>query len=136
MSEPTPASVALAFVDAINSRNLGAMMHLMTDDHLFLDSLGARIRGRNEMRTAWIAYSVMIPDYRITVEETLASGNTVALFGKASGTFSADGKLHPGNHWEIPAAWRVVVAGGRIAEWQVYADNEPVRAIMVSVEKG
>jgi hypothetical protein len=34
------------------------------------------------------------------------------------------------NYWKTPAAWRAVVKDGRISIWQVYADNEPIRAIM------
>jgi SnoaL-like domain len=34
------------------------------------------------------------------------------------------------NFWKTPAAWRAVVKDGRISIWQVYADNEPIRAIM------
>jgi ketosteroid isomerase-like protein len=136
MTEHTPASVALAFVEAINGRNLAAMVHLMTDDHVFTDSLGAQMRGKQEMRAAWIGYAVMIPDYHITVEHIFTSGSIVALLGRASGTFSTDGKLLPKNRWEIPAAWRLLIDGGRVAEWQVYADNEPVRSIMTADERG
>jgi ketosteroid isomerase-like protein len=35
-----------------------------------------------------------------------------------------------GNYWKTPASWRAVVKDGRISVWQVYADNEPIRAIM------
>jgi hypothetical protein len=34
------------------------------------------------------------------------------------------------NRWETPAAWRAVVEGGLVAEWRVYADNEPMRELM------
>jgi ketosteroid isomerase-like protein len=135
MTEHTPASVARAFVEAINGRNLAAMVQLMTDDHVFTDSLGAQMHGKQEMRTAWIGYAVMIPDYHISVEHILTSGNIVALLGRASGTFSTDGQLLSKNRWEIPAAWRLLVEGDRIAEWQVYADNEPVRSIMAANEE-
>jgi ketosteroid isomerase-like protein len=132
MTEYSPTSVALAFVEAINGHHLPAMVQLMTEDHLFIDSLGAQMRGRQEMRAAWIGYTVMIPDYHVAVEQVLTSGDTVALFGKASGTCTTDGKLLPKNRWEIPAAWRLLVRDGRIAEWQVYADNEPVRSIIAA----
>ena len=54
----------------------------------------------------------------------------VGLFGTAQGTYSVNGKLVSENHWEIPAAWKAVVQGGRVSEWRVYADNEPVWKIM------
>jgi hypothetical protein len=38
--------------------------------------------------------------------------------------------LPKGNFWKTPAAWRAVIKEGKVAVWQVYADNEPIRAIM------
>ena len=127
---PTPAEIVLAFVDAVNNRNVDALSALMTDDHTFIDSMGDAIRGRDAMRRAWIAYSVMVPDYRIEVGEILVRDNIVALFGRAGGTFSPDGTIRPENHWGNHAAWRIVTEGGKISLWQVYTDNEPIRALM------
>jgi ketosteroid isomerase-like protein len=124
------AALVLSFVDAINRRDIAAMLRLVTDDHRFVDSLGEEIRGRVALRDAWIGYSVMVPDYRITPDQVIPAGDTVAVFGTASGTLTTDGNLDPANHWEMPAAWRAVITDSRIASWQVYADNEPVRALM------
>jgi limonene-1,2-epoxide hydrolase len=30
----------------------------------------------------------------------------------------------------VPAAWRAIVQNGKIAEWRVYADNQPLRKLM------
>ncbi len=126
----TPVDVVLSLVHAINGRNLGAIVNLMTENHVFTDSLGMTLEGRKAMRDAWAAYFVMIPDYHIAVTEVMSRDNVVALFGTASGTFTADGTLLEKNRWQRPAAWRAVVQNDQIALWQVYADNEPVRAIM------
>jgi hypothetical protein len=40
------------------------------------------------------------------------------------------GKLPKENHWEVLGAGKAVVRNGRIAEWHVYVDNQPVRKIM------
>ena len=32
--------------------------------------------------------------------------------------------------WQTPAAWKARIRGPLVAEWRVYADNEPIRAIM------
>jgi hypothetical protein len=74
----------------------------------------------------------MFPDYAIEVTSQFGRGDSVALFGKARGTFAVNGKLSRENFWEIPAAWRARVENGRVAEWQVYCDNEPVRRIMAA----
>jgi ketosteroid isomerase-like protein len=130
MAEKDPVEVVLDFIERINSGNVDAIAAAMTEDHLFVDALGARFSGREMMRTGWRMYHQMIPDYKVSHEEIFAKGNTVAVLGSARGTYSADGKLEKKNFWEIPAAWKAVVRDGLIAVWQVYADNQPVRKLM------
>lgn len=130
MAAQTPTAAVRAFVDAVNAHNMGAMPALMTDDHRFVDALGAEVRGREEMRKAWVAYLLMVPDYTITVQDMVEHGDLVAVFGTASGTLAVGGASGEHLRWQIPAAWRAVVSGGRISEWRIYADNEPVRQLM------
>lgn len=122
--------VALAFVDRINHHDVGGLVALMTDDHHFVDGLGQEVRGSERMRDGWSGYFGWFPDYRIRIDDELNDGNTVALFGSAQGTYAPGGDARVGGHWEIPAAWKAVVRDGCIAEWRVYADNEPVWKIM------
>jgi ketosteroid isomerase-like protein len=126
----TSTEVVSAFVNAINRRDVEELCRLMTDDHLFVDSGGAEYRGRETMRSGWIGYFSMVPDYTIEIQETLADGPLVILIGTAHGTYSPDGNLNPADRWSTRAAWRAVVTGGHIAVWQVFADNEPIRQIM------
>jgi ketosteroid isomerase-like protein len=126
----TPTEVAHKFVDAINSRDPENLYALMTDDHLFIDGMGERVQGRERMRDGWRGYYTMVPDYGIEVTETFESGNVIAMLGMAFGTFSTDGNLKKENFWKVPAAWRAVIDGNSVREWQVFADNEPIRAIM------
>jgi len=125
-----PIQVVLGFEKLINARNPEAICALMTSEGEFIDSLGNRIQGTEKLRAAWVGYFKMVPDYSIFHSEIFAQGNTVAVFGSAQGTFSKDGQLAKENFWRPPAAWRAVVKDGKIALWQVYADNEPIRAIM------
>jgi ketosteroid isomerase-like protein len=152
-----PIQVVLKFEEMINSRNAESIATLMTADAEFVDSLGHRIQGTEKLRSAWAGYFKMVPDYSISHSEIFADGATVAMFGSAQGTFTkgeagsraehADagagttGQMEHSltgrsatktkeNFWRTPAAWRAVVKGGKIALWQVYADNEPIRAIM------
>ena len=124
-----PVDVVLQFEHAINSRNPDAICSLMGSDGEFIDSLGNRIQGAEKLRAAWAGYFKMFPDYSISHTEIFAEGNTVAIFGEAQGTMAAEGEIKKENFWKAPAAWRAVVRDGKIAEWQVYADNEPVRAV-------
>ncbi len=126
----SPVETVLQFMNLINQRDVDKLLELMTEDHLFIDSLGRSMQGREKMRAAWRGYYAFCPDYAISHEEIFQQGNVVAVFGSAGGTIAADGKLPPENKWRTPAAWRAVVEGGRVKEWQVYADNKPVYDIM------
>jgi ketosteroid isomerase-like protein len=123
-------AVVLEFEEHINARNVEAICGLMTSDAEFVDSLGNRIQGQAKLRSAWDGYFKIVPDYSITHSEIFANGETVAVFGSAQGTFSKDGRLSKENFWKTPAAWRAMVKDGKIALWQVYADNEPIRTLM------
>lgn len=125
-----PIEVVLKFEQLINSRSVDAVCALLTDDSAFIDSLGNRMAGQENLRKAWIGYFKMVPDYSISHAEMFADGDTVAMFGSAQGTFSKGGEMNKEDFWKTPAAWRAVVKDGKIALWQVFADNEPIRAIM------
>jgi len=117
-------------VSRINAHDVDGLCRLMTEDHLFVDSVNSRVRGRENMRSAWVLYFHMIPDFTIEIQEIMSNGQRVGLFGRARGTFSPDGMLSGKNRWEMPAAWRATVEGKLVSEWQIYADNEPVRLLM------
>ena len=124
--------IVLAFVDAINRKDVDKLCGLMTNDHLFVDSLGTAVNGKGAMRKGWIGYFYMIPDFTISCSETIERGNVVGLFGVARGTYAIGGKLLDENKWEMPAAWKAIVRDNLVAEWHVYADNEPVRRVMAA----
>jgi uncharacterized protein (TIGR02246 family) len=126
----TPVETVLRFMDRINQRDADRLAELMTEDHVFIDSLGQTVRGREKMRAAWRGYFALCPDYRVAHQEILSDGNLVAVFGTAGGTIAAHGKLPAENQWRIPAAWLAVVEGGLVKEWRVYADNKPVYDIL------
>ena len=128
----TDSSIAVAqqFIRAINRQDVEAMAALMTEQHRFIDALGNLVVGSAAMRAAWAAYFRMVPDYTIAVEETYCDGPVIILLGTAQGTYSKDGALKPENRWSTPLALRAFVEDGRIAEWRVYADNDPMRKLM------
>jgi ketosteroid isomerase-like protein len=132
MDSANPVEIALAFVAKINAHDLDGIAALMSPDHVFIDSLGATVRGAGQMRVGWKSYLAWFPDYAIEITQQFSNGELVGLFGKARGTYAVDGKLVRQNSWEIPAAWRALIRNGRVAEWQVYCDNDPVRKIMAA----
>ncbi len=127
---PSPSETVLAFIKAINRHEIASLTNLMTSDHEFVDSLGTVVGGIDSMRQAWIAYFFMIPDYRIEVSGVFPQGTTVVVTGKACGTVAVGGALPTANSWEMPLAVQAEVHEGRIARWQVFADNDPVRQIL------
>jgi ketosteroid isomerase-like protein len=122
---PVPSSSVEAtvrtFIARINAHDSRGVVVLCTPDHIFIDSLGARLSGVADLERAWAGYFALFPDYRIEVDSMISKEGLVLLSGWASATLRGKGPS-----WRIPAAWRGVVADGRVAEWQVYADNKPV----------
>jgi ketosteroid isomerase-like protein len=120
------AELFLAFVAAINAHDMLKIGECMTEDHVFVDSLGSKVTGRKAMQDGWAGYFALFPDYRIDVEHIALSGKDVLGAGWASGTLHKDGKPVPNGYWRIPAAWRATIRDGKLSGWQVYADNKPV----------
>jgi ketosteroid isomerase-like protein len=122
--------VAKAFVERINAGDVAGLAALMTQDHRFVDSLGNAVTGREAMRQGWVGYFGMVPDYRLVMDDWFCEGSFVVMLGTASGTYSQDGSLKPENRWTTPTAIRAVIREDQVAEWRVYADNEPIRQLM------
>jgi ketosteroid isomerase-like protein len=129
----TPLEVTEQFVAAINAHDVERLASLMTTDHRFIDSLGTVAEGRDTMREGWQFYFGMVADYALEISRSFAAKNggaEIMLAGMASGSYWSEGEKRPNSSWRTPAALRAVVRDGRIAEWQVYADNEPIREQM------
>ncbi len=122
--------IAQRFVEAINAHDTDGLTKLMSSNHVFVDSLGNRFPA-SAMRSGWQEYFTMVPDYWIKIDQIVSEGNAIILFGSAGGTFvPKGGTMKPENKWETPAVWRALVKDGRVAEWRVYCDNEPIREKM------
>jgi len=126
----SPVETVLRFLECINEHDADKLAKLMTEDHVFIDSLGQRVRGREKMRAGWRDYYAFCPDYSVSHEEIFQNGNKVGAFGSAGGTIANNGKLPPENQWRTCAAWLAVVEDGLVKEWRVYADNKRVYDIL------
>jgi len=125
-----PLRIVRAFVEAINPQSAEEIARLMSEDHLFVDSGGMHVQGREKMQAGWQGYFRMVPDYTITIEETFVKGSVVVLLGTAQGTYTTGGPLNAENRWQTPAAWKAVIRAGLVSEWRVFADLEPIRLVM------
>lgn len=121
----SPEEVAGCFVEAINAHDPRRILELMSPDGEFVDSLGDAF-GIDVLLDAWGQYFRMVPDYTISVEETLSRAGLVVLLGTAEGTYAPDKVLRGANRFRVHAAWRADVHAGAVRRWQVFADNKPV----------
>jgi len=129
-STVTTSQTAQEFVRAVNAHNVQDIVALMSSDHVFIDSLGNRST-RPAIEAGWLQYFAMVPDYWIKVDQVVTDGNVAILLGTAGGTYVPEGeKMTARNKWETPAAWRTVIKDGKVSEWRVYCDNEPIREKM------
>jgi|ERR1700685_591154 len=126
----SPLQVTKAFVDRINAGDAAGLAALMTDDHRFIDSLGNVVAGRETMKNGWVGYFKMVPGYHLAAEQWLFDGVVVVMLGTASGGHCPEGAAESIGNWSTPAACRAVVRDELVAEWRVYADNEPIRRLM------
>jgi ketosteroid isomerase-like protein len=126
----SPVETLLQFLDRINQRDVDKLAELMTEDHIFIDSLGSSVRGREKVRAGWRGYYAFCPDYWVSHEEVFQNGNKVAVFGSAGGTIADNRKLPLENKWRVTAAWLAVGENDLVKEWRIYADNKPVYDII------
>ncbi|MBV9882589.1 MAG: nuclear transport factor 2 family protein [Sphingomonadaceae bacterium] len=119
-----------AFVGAINSGKAERIVNLMDRNAVFVDALGDRLEGRDALLAGWGAYLRLFPDYRIEIEATFVDEPEAMLHGWAGATLHRGGRPADNGGWRIPAAWRAVTDARRVLLWQVYADNQAVRALL------
>ena len=84
------------------------------------------------MRQGWRAYFQAVAQYQIHADEFFHTDERLAISsapGRVEST-QRTARPTPDNFWEVPAAWRVVISDGLVAEWRVYADNQPLRKLM------
>jgi ketosteroid isomerase-like protein len=119
----TPYETSMAFVNAINSKDVELLTNLMTDEHKFIDGDGSEYDGKEQMKAGWTEHLELIPDLTLSISEHYEENDTVVLLGWSSGTIIQKGELKQENSWRVPCAWRVVIELGKVAVWQLYANQ-------------
>ena len=118
----TPGEVVRAFIAAINAADTNALRSLMADDHTFTDARGNSFSGAEKMRLAWQHFFHAYPGYQISIKQSFAEGDRVALFGDAEGGWRVNDVIHP-KRWTVSAAWLVEVEKEQIKSWTVFCDT-------------
>ena len=115
--------IAIRFNDAINARDIEALVALMTDDHRFVDTGGDAFEGIDRCREIWAGFFSAFPDYRNHVETVTEKDGHVVITGRST---CADARLAG------PALWSVIITGGLVREWRVHEDT-PQRRVKLGL---
>lgn len=114
----TDSDVVRRFNDAINARDLDALVALMSDDHRFVDTGGATFDGLAKAREIWRGFFASFPDYANHFERLVERAGVVAVSGHST---CSDARLAG------PALWSATVRDGKVAAWRVHDDTPDVR---------
>jgi ketosteroid isomerase-like protein len=98
------------FNEAINRRDLAALVALMDEDHRFVDSAGSAVEGRSACTEAWRSFFESFPDYRNRFDSVTDTGDEVVVEGRSECSVA---------ELSGPARWRIRVRDGLVAEWRV-----------------
>lgn len=113
-----PAAIAVEFNDAVSRGDVDGLARLMTDDHVFVDTVGAVVWGKPRCLDAWRGFFVSFPDYRNVLDSLVTRGAVVTIVGRSE---CSEPSLCG------PAIWTAIVQDGRVAEWRVHDDTPQVR---------
>jgi ketosteroid isomerase-like protein len=112
--------VVVQFDDFINARDIDGLAGLMSHDHVFIDTAGNSVTGKQSCLRAWRGFFDAYPGYRNSFESMGVDGSVVTIIGHSE---------CPGVPiLEGPALWTAVVSGNRVAQWRVHEDTAEARA--------
>jgi ketosteroid isomerase-like protein len=121
MPQDSAPSTALAFNDCITRRDIDSLAKLMTNDHVFIDTEGNSVSGKEACIRAWTSFFEAFPDYRNVFEAVTVSCDEVIALGHS---VCGDDRLAG------PAIWLAKVTGGSVSQWRVLEDTAANRALL------
>jgi ketosteroid isomerase-like protein len=118
MERGTAESVVEAFVACINSRDLEGIAALTAPRYTFTDMEGDVyvFEGDEAVEASWDEYLSAYPDYRISVEHVMRSGDGVAIVGRTTGSH-----LPAEVERDEVVLWTAELEDGLISEWRIYS---------------
>jgi steroid delta-isomerase-like uncharacterized protein len=131
MTQKSVADVAKEQVIAYNEKDWDRARGALTPDVVY-DEVGThrRIKGVDDVLTAWKGWATAIPDSRATFQSEFVSGNTAVLEITWKGTH--EGPLNTGDR-EIPATGKKIELR---AVQVVDVDNDRVRSVRQYFDMG
>ncbi|MGB3715883.1 MAG: nuclear transport factor 2 family protein [Candidatus Promineifilaceae bacterium] len=111
MSEKTPFSVVLRYIQFVNEGDLEGIASMTSSDLKFTDYAGDVFQEEDFMQK----YMVNFPEYQIHVHHALQGGDGIAIIGKTSGSH-----VEPEVEEREILLWTAEVINGLIAEWRIY----------------
>jgi ketosteroid isomerase-like protein len=113
----SPAEVVRRYVDALNRRDLPAMLELL-DPHVELITRRGPIRGHDDVRR-WLGEPYAELDVERTVDRIQVAGNTVVATGRIRHLWRESGQTAD----EVEIAVLAEVEDGRIVRVQTFDDE-------------
>ena len=113
-------SIALQFNNCINTQDLEGLVNLMTDDHVFIDSVNNKVVGKQDNKLNWAKFFKLFPVYRNVFEIVTLQGSTVIMLGYS---LCSDEVLN-----NVRSIWTAKVENNKLKEWRVYTDSLENRA--------
>jgi ketosteroid isomerase-like protein len=119
-------SIALKFVEVINTGDPEGLIKLQTEDFALIDMAGDVYRGRD----GWQDYFSAYPKYKIHVQHVLISGDGVAIIGKTTGSH-----VPPEVEAKETVLWTAEIKHGLVAEWRIYSDIQEAKKKAQKIEQ-
>ena len=125
-TEENKVIVRRFYEEVINQANLDAIEELMDPEHQdHGEVLFGSVHGRDAIRDGIRAFTTVVPDYHVAVQDMVAEGDMVGVLGVMGGTQRGDLLGIPATNrqlsWNGIAMFRV--ANGKIVERWFNADS-------------
>ena len=129
MGSNAAGEVVGRFYEAFGAGNIDAALSVCADDLEIVDPGMGQVRGRDRFREYLETFKRAMPDARAIVEQTVESGETVAVEGRFTGTHTGplateDGDVAPtGGAVDLRFADVSRVRNGKVVAYHTYYDQ-------------
>jgi steroid delta-isomerase-like uncharacterized protein len=113
--------------EAMTAQDIDRLVALVTPDCDWVDA-GTRIQGPDQLRVYMQAFCTAFPYFRLAIQHSVESGDTVAAETRFTGTHTGplrlpSGEVAPtGKSMSLEGCDYIEVQGGKIKSWHTYAN--------------